>query len=111
MIGRNPSLWYQQVGVNAGSGAGVHVNDPVVADGALVGRVTLVTGSESYITLITDHSVNVAAEVQNAHGDSGVLEPDVGNPNALLLTELPNHAAISPDELVVTALLGSLLKL
>ena len=101
VIGRNPSLWYQQVGVNAGSGAGVHVNDPVIADGALVGRVTLVTGSESYITLITDHTVNVAAEVQNAKGNSGVLEPDVGN--ALLLSELPVHAQITPGELVVTA--------
>ena len=103
VIGRNESLWYQQVEVNAGSGAGVAVNDPVVADGALVGRVSLVNGSSSEITLITDHTVNVAAQVQDTNGDSGVLEPDVGNPNALLLTELPNHAAIAPGQLVVTA--------
>jgi len=103
VTGRNSSLWYQQVEVNAGSGAGVHLNDPVVADGALVGKVSLVTGSSAFVTLITDHTVNVAAEVQDANGDSGVLEPDVGNPGALLLSELPNHANISPDQLVVTA--------
>lgn len=103
VIGRNPSLWYQQVEVNAGTGAGVHVNDPVVADGALVGKVSLVNRGSAYVTLITDHTVNVAASVQNAAGNSGVLEPDVGNPNALLLTELPTHALITPGELVVTA--------
>jgi rod shape-determining protein MreC len=103
VIGRNQSLWYQQVSVNAGSGAGVHVDDPVVADGALVGRVQLVSGSSAEITLITNHTVNVAATVQTGPGASGVLEPDVGNPNSLLLTELPNHANISPGQLVVTA--------
>jgi rod shape-determining protein MreC len=103
VIERNSSLWYQQVAVNAGSGAGVAVDDPVVADGALVGKVSLVNGSSAYITLITDHTVNVAAEVQDAKGDTGVLEPDVGNPGALLLSELPNHANIAPGQLVVTA--------
>jgi rod shape-determining protein MreC len=103
VIGRDESLWWQQVEVNAGSGAGIHLNDPVVADGALVGKVTLVTGSSSEITLITDHTINVAATVQDGKGDAGVLEPDVGNPNALLLTDLPNHALISPNQLVVTA--------
>jgi len=53
VTGRNSSLWYQQVEVNAGSGAGVHLNDPVVADGALVGKVSLVTDSSAFVTLIT----------------------------------------------------------
>ena len=103
VIVRDPSLWWQQVEVNAGSSAGIRIGDPVIADGALVGKVTLVNGSSSEIVLITDHTVGVAAEVQDAVGDQGVLEPDVGNPNALLLQELPNHAAVSSGQLVVTA--------
>jgi rod shape-determining protein MreC len=103
VIQRDPSLWWPQVEVNAGSGAGVQVNDPVIADGALVGKVSLVNGSSAEIVLITDHTVNVAAEVENRVGNAGVLEPDVGNPNALLLTELPNHASVAPGQLVVTA--------
>jgi rod shape-determining protein MreC len=103
VIGRDPSLWYQQVEVNKGSGDGVALGDPVVGDGALVGKVTVVNGSSCYVTLITDHTVGVAAEVQNHSGDTGVLEPAVGNPNQLLLQNLPNHADISAGQLVVTA--------
>jgi rod shape-determining protein MreC len=103
VIGRDPSLWYQQVEVDKGSGDGVELNDPVTGDGALVGKVTSVGGSESIVTLITDHSFAVAARVLNSLGDTGVLVPAVGNPNQLLLQSLPNHASIAAPEQVVTA--------
>jgi rod shape-determining protein MreC len=103
VIGRDPSLWYQQVEVDKGSGDGVELDDPVTGDGALVGKVTSVQGSSAIVTLITDHSYAVTAKVLNGKGDAGVLVPAVGNPNQLLLQSLPNHASISPDEQVVTA--------
>jgi rod shape-determining protein MreC len=103
VIVRDPNLWYQQVIVNAGSGDGIKAGDPVLADGALVGKVSEVTGSTSVVVLITDHTVEVAAEVQNNVGDDGILSPAVGNPDQLLLQDLPNHASIAPDQLVVTA--------
>jgi rod shape-determining protein MreC len=103
VIGRDPSLWYQQVEVDKGSGDGVELDDPVTGDGALVGKVTSVQGSSAIVTLITDHSYAVAAKVLNGKGDAGVLVPAVGNPNQLLLQSLPNHAAIGPGEQVVTA--------
>jgi rod shape-determining protein MreC len=103
VIGRDPSLWYQQVEVDKGSGDGVELNDPVTGDGALVGKVTSVEGSSSIVTLITDHSFAVAARVLNSRGDTGVLVPAVGNPNQLLLQSLPNHASIAAPEQVVTA--------
>jgi rod shape-determining protein MreC len=103
VIGRDPSLWYQHVEVDKGSGDGVVLDDPVTGDGALVGVVSSVQGSSSIVTLITDHSYAVAAQVLNGPGDTGVLVPAVGNPNQLLLQSLPNHAAISGGEQVVTA--------
>jgi rod shape-determining protein MreC len=103
VIGRDPSLWYQHVEVDKGSSDGVVLDDPVTGDGALVGKVSSVQGSSSIVTLITDHSYSVAAQVLNARRDSGVLVPAVGNPNQLLLQSLPNHAAISTGEQVVTA--------
>jgi rod shape-determining protein MreC len=103
VIGRDPSLWYQRVTVDKGSGDGISLNDPVIGDGALVGKVTTVSGSVSIVTLITDHSYAVTAQVQNSRGDTGVLVPAVGNPNALLLQDLPNHASINIGEQVVTA--------
>ena len=101
VIGRDPSVWYQQVAVNKGSGDGVQAGDPVIGDGALVGKVSIVNGSSCIVVLITDHTVGVAAEVQNHSGDSGVLAPAIGS--QLVLQDLPNHASISPGQLVVTA--------
>jgi rod shape-determining protein MreC len=103
VIGRDPSLWYQHVEVDKGSNDGVILDDPVTGDGALVGKVSSVQGSSSIVTLITDHSYAVAAQVLNARGDTGVLVPAVGNPNQLLLQSLPNHASISRGDQVVTA--------
>jgi rod shape-determining protein MreC len=102
VIERDPSLWYQQVQVDAGSDDGVVQNDPVLADGALVGDVTTVDASVSIVTLITDHSYAVAAQVLNQSTDDGILSPSVGNPNQLLLQDLPGRAQITAGDLVVT---------
>ena len=107
VIERDPSLWYQTVQVNAGSGDGVVVNDPVIADGGLVGKVTEVTGSSSIVTLLTNASSNdqfgVTATVTDEVGNTGVLVPAVGNPNQMVLQDLPNRAVIRPGMQVVTA--------
>jgi rod shape-determining protein MreC len=103
VISRDPTLWYLTIEVDKGSQDGVHVNDPVVGDGALVGKITTVAPTVSIVTLITDHSSAVTAQVQNQYGDTGVLVPAVGNPNELILQYLPRHAPITHGQQVVTA--------
>jgi rod shape-determining protein MreC len=107
VIGRDPNFWFQHVTVEAGSDAGVVQGDPVIADGALVGEVTTVDASVSIVTLITDHSVAVGAQVLDqtgSHGnDDGLLAPAVGNPNQLLLQDLPGNAPIQQGQQVVTS--------
>jgi rod shape-determining protein MreC len=103
VISRDPTLWYATIEVDKGSEDGVRVDDPVLGDGALVGRVSTVAATVSIVTLITDHSYAVAAQVEDSAGDSGVLVPAVGNPNQLLLQDLPQHAAIQVGQQVVTA--------
>jgi rod shape-determining protein MreC len=103
VIGRDPTLWYATVEVDMGSQDGVHVNDPVTGDGALVGEVSTVAPNASVVTLITDHSFAVTAQVQDGAGDTGVLVPAVGNPNQLILQYLPRRAPIQTGQQVVTA--------
>ena len=103
VIVRDPSLWFQQVEVDAGSNDGVEQGDPVLADGGLVGDVTTVDASVSIVTLITDASYAAAAQVNDAAGDQGILAPSVGNPNQLLLQDLPGRAQIAQGDQVVTA--------
>ena len=105
VIGRDPTLWYATIEVDKGSDDGVHVDNPVIGDGGLVGRISTVDPTVSVVTLITDHSMAVAAQIQDAGGDTGVLVPAVGDPNQLLLQDLPQsgpfHEAVGQQ--VVTA--------
>jgi rod shape-determining protein MreC len=102
VIGRDPTLWYATVEVDKGSADGIRADDPVIGDGGLVGKVSTVGPTFSVVTLITDHSMAVAAQVQDSGGDTGVLVPAVGNPNALLLQYLPRNAAVQVGQQVVT---------
>jgi rod shape-determining protein MreC len=102
VIVRDPSLWFQQVEVDSGSDEGVEQGDPVLADGGLVGDVTTVDASISIVTLITNASYAAAAQVTDRAGDQGILAPSVGNPNQLLLQDLPGRAQITQGDLVVT---------
>jgi rod shape-determining protein MreC len=91
VIAKSPSLWYATIEVDKGTADGVRVDDPVLGDAALVGKVTAAGSTVSVVTLITDHTFGVAAEVQEQgqNSDQGVLGPQVGNPNQLLLSNLP----------------------
>ena len=100
---RDPQTWYDQVIVDKGTADGVQNNDPVIGDGGLVGKVTNADSTVSVVTLITDHSMSVTSEVEDAAGDDGELVPAIGNPNQMLLTFLPPHAVISVGQMVVTA--------
>jgi rod shape-determining protein MreC len=92
VILRDPNLWYETIEVDKGSADGVHVSDPVTGDGALVGEVSVVDSTVSVVTLITDHTMAEAAQVQDSNGDTGLLVPAVGNPNQLVLQYLPHTA-------------------
>jgi rod shape-determining protein MreC len=102
VISRDPTLWYATVEVDKGSSDGVHKGDPVTGDGGLVGVASVVDPNVTVVTLITDHTMAVAAQVENQAGDSGVLVPAVGNPNQLVLQYLPSTAQVKAGQLVVT---------
>lgn len=95
VIWQDPTLWYQQVEVDKGSDDGVHADDPVVGDGALVGKVAYVGPNYAIVTLITNHTVQVAAQIADQNNDRGLLVPKVGDPNALVLEDLPQ---LSPGQ-------------
>jgi rod shape-determining protein MreC len=89
VIGRSTTLWYQTIEVDRGTDDGVRSGDPVLGDGALVGKVTTADPTVSFVTLITDHTFQVAAEVTIQGGYTGLLGPHVGDPNQLVLSDLP----------------------
>jgi rod shape-determining protein MreC len=102
VISQSPTVWYSNIVVNKGSGDGIHINDPVVAAGGLAGKVSSVTGGQAQITLITDESSAVSAEVM-PDGSKGIVRPEVGNPNDMLLDYIQKSANIAKGDSVVTS--------
>jgi rod shape-determining protein MreC len=102
VVGRSPTVWYSSVTIDKGSSDGVHIDDPVVAAQGLAGKVTQTTPNTSQVTLITDADSAVTARVTPG-GATGVVEPDVGNPNDLQLDYLERGTNIAEGQMVVTA--------
>jgi rod shape-determining protein MreC len=102
IIERSPTVWYSTIVINKGSSDGVQANEPVIAAGGLAGRVSAVTGGSARVTLITDESSSVSAEVM-PDGSNGVVEPQVGNPDDLLLNYVQQDAKLQPGQTVLTS--------
>ena len=104
--GRSPNLFYSRLTINKGSGDDVEVNDPVVAaNGALVGRVSDVTGSYSIVTLVTDEEFAAMARTIGSN-TQGSVGPQFGSRGDLIFEALGDPREIKEGERVVTA--GSL---
>jgi rod shape-determining protein MreC len=102
VIGRSPTVWYSTVTIDKGSSDGVRIDDPVVAAQGLAGKVTQTAPNTAQVTLITDADSAVTARVTPS-GATGVVEPDVGNPDDLQLDFLERGARIAEGQMVVTA--------
>jgi rod shape-determining protein MreC len=102
VIGRSPTVWYEAVKIDKGSSDGVRVDQPVVTNGGLAGRVTSVTGGTATVTLIVDASSGVSAQVL-PDGKFGVVKPKVGNPDDMRVDYLDKNTKVKAGDLVVTA--------
>lgn len=102
VIARSPSVWFSDVTIDAGSGDGVEVDDPVVNGDGLVGTVAAVTGGSAQVTLIADHSSAVSGKVVPL-GVQGVVRPNVGDPGDLILDFIDSAKHVHKGQDVVTA--------
>jgi rod shape-determining protein MreC len=102
VIGRSPTIWWSTVKLDQGSGDGIRVDDPVLTGDGLVGRVTETTSGSSEVTLITDHRSAVAAKVL-PDGPMGVLKPEVGDPDDLVLDYIEEDQEVEEGSELATA--------
>ena len=99
---RSPSSWYQTAMINKGSSDGVRVDQPVVNESGLVGRVKSVSDGNAQIVLLTDEDFGVSAKVARTQ-DPGVIGPVQGTPGDLLLDLVPKAGDVRKGDLVITA--------
>jgi len=102
VIARSPTIWHSAVTIDLGRGDGVEVDDPVISGDGLVGLIASVQPGNSQVTLITDHTSAVSAKVLPG-GAQGVVRPDVGDPEDLVLDFIDSARNIGQGQAVVTA--------
>lgn len=103
VIKRTPSLVNATVGINAGSGDGIGVDDTVIAADGLVGRISSVTSTSAQVQLITDSRNGVSVAVAEPGGPQGIVSATAGEPDELILEFFSNDDEVSEDQFVVTA--------
>ena len=102
VVAKSPNIWYSTVTIDKGEAAGVHDNDPVINGEGLIGKVTQTASDGAQVSLITDSSVGVSARIGSTKA-TGIVQPKVGDPNALLLQYLPANTNANRGEYVVTS--------
>ncbi len=102
MIERSPTVWFSDVTIDKGSSSGVERNDAVINGDGLVGRVTDLTAGTAQVQLITDHDNAVSAQVLPS-GPTGIVEPEVGDPEDLLLDFIDSNETIQENQTLATA--------
>lgn len=113
IINRNPTAWYQTISVNKGSSDGVKINDPVVANMGLVGKVVSVTPTTSDVLLILDGEGQVGALVRDNKGKAvfGILNGTYNRKSRLTATgtlemDFKQEDEVNEGDIVYTSGLG-----
>jgi rod shape-determining protein MreC len=102
VISRSPTLWRSSVTIDVGSGDGVQVDDPVISGDGVVGRIAAAEPGSSQVMLLTDHASAISAKVLPA-GVQGVVKPEVGDPEHLILDFIDSTKLVHGGQTVVTA--------
>jgi rod shape-determining protein MreC len=102
VIARSQTLWRSSVTIDLGSDDGVRVDDPVISGDGLVGRIDSVQGGSSQVMLLTNHESAISAKVLPV-GVQGVIKPEVGNPEDLILDFIDSTMRVHRGQTVVTA--------
>ena len=102
MIARSPSSWYQTFQINKGSSDGVRVNQPVVNDAGLVGKIKEVSDGNAVVMLLTDPEFGVSARSLDS-GEPGSVSPAVGSAGDLRFELVPNAKEVRRGERIITA--------
>lgn len=100
VTGRDLSNWAESLIIDKGSKDGVHENMAVLANGAVIGKVTAAGGSIARVSLVTDQEIRVSVVSQRAR--VGGLLYGIGRGRSIMKF-IPKDADIKSDDLIVTS--------
>ena len=103
VIARDPSGVLKTIVIGAGTDQGVRVDQIVLSEQGVVGRVSEAGSNYAKITLITDSASSVSALVQTSRA-SGIVRGQYGD--TLVMEWILQSDPVKPGDVVVTAGLG-----
>ncbi|MFA6082598.1 MAG: rod shape-determining protein MreC [Patescibacteria group bacterium] len=103
---RSTYVFQDKISIDVGSNNGIKVGFPVTSSGALVGRVTVVSGNQSEVELVTSSTAVTQAQLQQSRM-TGIVR---GGLTGLVLENIPQDTKINEGEVVQTSGLGGFLR-
>ena len=103
VIARDPSGVLKTIVIGAGTDQGVRVDQVVLAEQGVVGRVSEAGSNYAKVLLVTDSSSSVSALVQTSRA-SGIVRGQYGD--TLVMEWILQSDPVKPGDIVVTAGLG-----
>jgi rod shape-determining protein MreC len=106
VVARDPANWWRTVQIDLGSKDGIVPNMAVITADGLVGRVQETASNLSRVVLLGDPQCKVAAIVDNAGRDPGIITPgesSVLDESIVELTYLSRHSQAIPGQKVFTS--------
>jgi rod shape-determining protein MreC len=105
VIGRSVSNWFSTVEIDKGSSNGIALNDPVVTQRGLVGRVVRVTARTSTVLLLTDPQSGIGAIITRSR-EPGVVLGTASFEETTTMRMFSRDADVMPGDAVLTSGLG-----
>jgi len=110
VVNRDPQRWFQEILLDKGEREGIAVDNPVIMLAgnreALVGRIMEVGTHTSKVMLVQDSLSAVAASIEGAGDEDGVVEGS--DSHDLSLKYLSRDSKVKIGDLVVTSGLGAM---
>jgi rod shape-determining protein MreC len=100
VVGRTPDYLANTIFIDRGLSSGIHVDDAVLSDNGIVGRVVLVSRNHSQVQLITNADASTGVMVEQSRAP-GVLK-GAGGP-LLNLDYISNTEQVDAGEVVVSS--------
>lgn len=100
VVGRTSSNWTESLVIDKGSDDGLHEDMAVLANGALIGKITAVGKSASRVSLVTDPEIRVAA-ISERNRASGLIYGIARG--RCIMKFISKDADIKADDSVVTS--------
>ena len=97
-----PSQFEQRLVIGAGEDHGIRLNDPVVNEEGLVGRITGVTPTTAQVTLLTDEKMAVGARDLDTEA-IGIVRHGSAGQDALVLDLVEKRYPVKGGDRIVTS--------